>query len=141
MTDWADGIEMRNYGIKYAIDGHMVSELVRTIVALVMVAGALLFYSWIRIQIVNTGYENQRLFSLETLLLKDQRKLILEEGTLSSPERIDKIARNELGMIPLHPNQLILTQTPDFVRETPRTMAMADAEGRFGDYPANSGAY
>jgi len=37
MTDWADGIEARNYGIKNEIDVHMLSELMRTIVALAMI--------------------------------------------------------------------------------------------------------
>ena len=43
MTDWADGIETRNYGIKNELDIPTLSELMRIIVALAMVAGALLF--------------------------------------------------------------------------------------------------
>ena len=45
MTDWADGIEARNYGIKCVIDARVVSDLVRTIICLGMVAGALLTVS------------------------------------------------------------------------------------------------
>jgi cell division protein FtsL len=151
MTDWADGIEMRNYGIKCGIDMHVLSEFVRTIVALVLVAGALLFYSWIRIQIVSTGYESQRLFLLQESLLKDQGKLILNGETLSSPERVDSIARNDLGMIPLRPNQLIAPQFRDLAQTAADAMAMADseaalsqkaaAETHFGNYPADSDAY
>jgi len=46
MTDWADGIETRNYGIKSELDGSMFSELRRTIIPLAMIAGALLFCLW-----------------------------------------------------------------------------------------------
>ena len=47
MTDWADdGIKTRNYGIKCVIDARILSELVKTILCLAMVAGALLFYLW-----------------------------------------------------------------------------------------------
>jgi cell division protein FtsL len=151
MTDWADGTEMRNYGIRCAVDVHMVSEFVRTIVALILVAGALLFYSWIRIQIVNKGYESQSLFSLEKSLLKDQAKLILEEEKLSSPERIDDIARNDLAMVPLRPNQLLLPRSGDLERNTRNAIAMADSEAALlqegaadsyaGDYTVNSEAY
>jgi cell division protein FtsL len=128
MTDWADGIETRNYGIKNEIDVRMLSELMRIIVALAMIAGALLFYSWIRNQIINTGYENQNLFAAEESLLRTQKRLILEEEILSNPERIDVIARNDLGMTPLRPNQLILPQVQDAERIISNEMAMADSK-------------
>jgi len=127
MTDWADGIETRNYGIKSEIDGSMFSDLIRTIVPLLMIAGALLFYSWVRSQIVNTGYESQSLFAEEESLLRTEKKLILEEETLSNPERIDLIARIDLGMTPLRPNQFILPQTQDVERSLSNTMAMVDS--------------
>ena len=144
MTDWADGIETRNYGIKNEIDVHMLSELMRIIIALAMVAGALLFYSWIRNQIVNTGYESQNLFAAEESLLRAQKRLALEEEILRNPERIDIIARNDLGMTPLHPSQLILPQIGDVERGLSNQMAMADSKTgslkrtvalkRLGDY-------
>ena len=128
MTDWAEGIETRNYGIRSEIDTSMLSELVRTIIALAMVAGALLFYSWVQSQMVNTGYESQNLFNQEELLLRTQKSLILEEETLRNPERIDTIARNNLGMIPLHPNQLVLPQFEDVEFGDANALAMADSE-------------
>jgi cell division protein FtsL len=128
MIDWADGIEARNYGIKSKIDARVLSELVRTIISLALVAGALLFYSWVRSQIINTGYESQKLFTAEEALLRTQRKLILEEETLRNPERIDLIARNDLGMSPLRPNQLILPQLQDMERSTSNAIAMVTAE-------------
>jgi cell division protein FtsL len=128
MTDWVEGIETRNYGIKSELDAGMLSELMRVIIALIMVAGALLFYSWVRSQIVNTGYESQRLFTEEKSLLRTQQSLILEEETLRNPERIDAIARNELKMTPLHPNQLILPQIQDVERDASNEVAMADSE-------------
>jgi cell division protein FtsL len=128
MTDWADGIEIRNYGIKNEIDVHMLSELMRIIVTLAMVAGAFLFYSWVRSQIINTGYESQNLFAAEQSLLRTQQSLMLEEEILRNPERIDIIARNELRMTPLRPNQLILPQIQDVERSSNNEMAMADAK-------------
>ena len=128
MTDWADGIETRNYGIKSEVDAGMLSELLRNIVPLAMIAGALLFYSWVRSEIVNTGYESQSLFTAEEDLLRTQKRLILEEETLRNPERIDMIARIDLGMTPLRPNQFILPQPQDLERGLANTMAMADSE-------------
>jgi cell division protein FtsL len=128
MTDWAEGIETRNYGIQRELDAGMLSELMRVIIALVMVAGALLFYSWVRSQIINTGYESQQLFAEEESLLRTQKSLILEEETLRNPERIDAIARNELKMTPLHPSQLILPQLQDVERGASNEVAMANSE-------------
>lgn len=127
MRDWAAGIETRNYGIKREIDAGMLSELMRTIAALVLMAGALLFYSWVKSQIISTGYESQDLIKLEESLLRAQKRLILEEETLRNPERIDLIARNQLKMEPLHPNQLILS--PLLSGESNANMiAMADSQ-------------
>jgi cell division protein FtsL len=128
MTDWADGIETRNFGIKREIDGNIFSELMRTIIPLVMIAGALLFYSWIRSQIVHIGYESQSLVAKEEALLRTEEKLRLEEGTLSDPERIDLIARIDLGMTPLRPNQFILPQIQEAGRSLSNAMAMAESE-------------
>ncbi len=128
MTDWAEGIETRNYGIKCVIDARVMSDLVRTIICLGMVAGSLLFYSWVRNQIISTGYENQKLFETETSLLKIQNKLIVEEETLSNPERIDMIARNYLGMVPLNPNQLILPQGRNSETGVTDKLALANPE-------------
>jgi cell division protein FtsL len=143
MTDWADGIETRNYGIKSEIDAGMMSDLLRNIIPLAMIAGALLFYSWVRSQIVNTGYESQNLFVAEESLLRNQKGLILEEKMLEDPGRIDGIARNELGMTPLRPNQFIVP-TPDTERDLNNTMAMAESQaavlkaaGASGMIPAN----
>lgn len=128
MTDWAEGIETRNYGINSELDVHMLSELMRIIIALAVVAGALLFYSWIRSQIVNTGYESQTLFAEEESLLRIHQGLVLDKEVLRNPERIDTIARNELGMAPMHPYQIILPNIQDVERSTSNEMAMTDAK-------------
>ncbi len=128
MTDWADGIETRNYGIKNELDVHMLSELMRIIMALAVVAGALLFYSWVRNQIVNTGYESQSLFAEEESLLRTHQGLVLEEEVLKNPGRIDAIARDELGMVPLHPYQVLLPKIQEAERGSIDQMAMTDAE-------------
>ena len=106
----------------------MLSELMRIIIALAMVAGALLFYSWIRSQIVNTGYESQSLFAVEESLLRVQKRLTLEEETLRNPERIDIIARNDLGMTPLRPESVHSAATQDVERSASNKMAMADSK-------------
>jgi cell division protein FtsL len=128
MTDWADSIELRNNGIKCVIDARILSDLLRNIISLVMIAGALLFYSWTRGQIVETGYQTQNLLKIEESLLDMQEQLIAEEGTWSDPRRIDLIATRDLGMILLHPNQLILPPMESDIQNIPDSLALADSE-------------
>ncbi len=143
MTDWADGIEARNYGIKCVIDARVLSELVRTIVCLAAVAGALLFYSWVRSQIISVGYESQNLFSEEESLLRIEKRLIAEEKILTDPKRIDRIARVHLGLNPLNPNQLIVPPIQAIEASASDKLALAGSEPaalkktaarRFGNY-------
>ncbi len=126
MTDWADGIETRNYGIKNEFDVRMLSDLMRIIIALGLVAGALLFYAWVRSQMVNIGYESQSLFAEEESLRRTQKRLLLAEEVLKNPERIDVIARNDLGMTPLHPVQLIAVRTQVAAPGASDQMALTD---------------
>ena len=138
MTDWADGIEIRNNGIRCVMDSRVLSELLRTTVSLAMVFGALMFYSWVRSQIIDAGYESQNLFNVEQELLQIQNKLILEEETLKNPQRIETIARQDLGMIPLRPNQLILPPLQMKELDIPDSLAMAESETGGMKKPAKS---
>jgi cell division protein FtsL len=126
MIDWAGGIEDRNYGIKRITDPQKLSELLWIIFSLVVVAGALLFYAWARSQIISIGYNSQQLQAQEESLRGAQRNLILEEQILKNPERIDTIARNQLGMIRLRTSQLITPQFQDVEPIGSDTLALAD---------------
>jgi cell division protein FtsL len=129
MTDWARQTADRNYGIGRKTDRHCVSELLKIILSLVAVSVALLFCSWVRSQIISVGYESQKLLAVEESLLRNQKSLILEEETLKNPERIDSIARNQLGLTPLHPNQLIPAEFRDLSLEGAGILAMATPSG------------
>jgi cell division protein FtsL len=126
MIDWADGIENRNYGIKRITDPQKLSELLWIIFSLVMLAGSLLFYAWVRNQIISMGYTGQQLQAQENFLLGAQRNLILEEQTLKNPERIETIARTQLGMIRLRTNQLITPQLQDVESMGSNDLALAN---------------
>ena len=126
MMDWAEDIESRNYGIKRRTDRRNLVDLLRIIGSLLMVAGVFLFYAWVRSQTVDIGYEEQRLQAQEKSALRTQANYILEEQTLRNPERIDGIARNELGMVLARTNQLVAPQVQDEQAAGSTTLAMAN---------------
>ena len=68
----------------------------------------LLIYTWSRVQCIKVGYEisnennkNQRVINL-------QNKLKVELARLKSPERLAKIAKNQLGLKTPTPEQMII---------------------------------
>ena len=128
MTDWADSIEIHNNGIRCVIDLRILSDLLRTIIALGLIAGALLFYSWVRSQIVYMGYESQKLFAVEEKLRDIEANLIAEEEIWTSPKRIYAIATRNLGMTKLHPNQVIMPPVQTRDRGIADSLALAGPE-------------
>ncbi len=59
-----------------------------------------LFLVWVRLQVVRTGYQLSAARRLEQRLQQEQRELALELATLTSARRLDKLARERLGMRP-----------------------------------------
>ena len=136
MTDWADSIELRNNGIKCVIDGRMASDLLRTIISFCMIAGALLFYSWTHSQMIEIGYQGQRLLESEKSALELREQLIVQEATLTTPERIERIATSDLNMAKLPPSRMILPPLEREGQSIPESLAMA---GSRKDNPGRSG--
>lgn len=105
--DWAGGTEGRNHGISRTAERKQLRELLQIISPLVMMAGMLFFCLWTRSQIITIGYHSQQIASEEEALVRVQRRLVLEEQILNNPERLDAIARTDLGMIPLGVSQIL----------------------------------
>ena len=73
------------------------------IVLLVAFMGELLFYTWCRVQYVNAGYALSRASKYHQQLLSLQNNLKVELARLKSPQRIEKIAKQRLGLV--HPTR------------------------------------
>ncbi|MBI3933312.1 MAG: cell division protein FtsL [Acidobacteria bacterium] len=79
--------------------------------ALLLMAGAVLlgagmFFARERFQGREYGYQIERMEREMATMVEANRKLRLEEASLVDPLRIDSIARNELGMTTLSPQQI-----------------------------------
>lgn len=66
-----------------------------------------LVYIWSRVQIVQYGYDINNLKAKQHRLVEDNKKLMTQLETLRSPQRIESIARAQLGMISVEPEQII----------------------------------
>jgi cell division protein FtsL len=74
---------------------------------LLVLIGELFFFTWCRIQCRVVGYEiSQEKVDYEKIIAL-QKKLKVELARLKSPERIAKIAREELGLTMPNPKQMV----------------------------------
>ncbi|MDF1563830.1 MAG: cell division protein FtsL [Deltaproteobacteria bacterium] len=76
-------------------------ELLPVIAAILIVASfsaAGLFHTWLRIEGLRIGYAISQATSEQRVLQRENERLHLEVATLEAPARIERIARQELGM-------------------------------------------
>lgn len=77
-----------------------------TFLSAMFVLGLLIYgyqqYRWIRL-----GYEIEKLSAQKSQLLERQHELILERDLNARGDRIDSIARNQLGMVVAAPGQIV----------------------------------
>lgn len=68
------------------------------VVLFVVFLGELLGYAWVRMQCVQTGYEISQLVQEQQRLSELQANLKIELARLKAPQRIARIAGEQLGM-------------------------------------------
>src|SRR5215469_362653 len=100
---------------KRIINHHVVREadvkghrdyIVVTVLASMFLFG-LFVYGWQHYQWIQYGYRIEEAQKKKEQLSETGRQLRLERASLRSPQRIDSIARGELGMVVPMPGQLV----------------------------------
>mgnify|MGYP001089470967 FL=1 len=87
---------------------HKANTTVMSIIFMTIFLGGLLFFTWCRVQTIETGYEISKETRRHQDLISFQNNLKIELARLKSPERIAKIAKNQLGLITPTPEQMII---------------------------------
>lgn len=88
-------------------DRRRVRELVRVLLLVVPLGAALLAYTWIHLERLDTAYEIHELERELHDLQRTERQLRLDAAYLSSPRRVERLAVEELEMAPPQPGQVI----------------------------------
>lgn len=78
----------------------------RALLLVVVVVATALFYVWCRLEMVRVGYEQSRLAQTIAELEKANEELRGEAARLKSPERIERLARERLGLSYPSPEQI-----------------------------------
>ena len=77
------------------------------LILLLIFVAELLIYTWCRVQYVQVGYQITKETARQQQLLALRDRLKIEHARLKSPQRIAKIAREQLGLITPNPDQVI----------------------------------
>jgi len=67
------------------------------------IVGVLFFYIWCRLSVVSMGYDISEANRERGALMERNRRLKIEFMELKSPQRIERIALEELGLV--HPSE------------------------------------
>ena len=70
--------------------------------------GLALFHVWVRLQVVRLGYVLSTTSKLQEQLEQENRELKVELATLTSPERLEEMARVRLGLREPEKNQVVI---------------------------------
>lgn len=67
-----------------------------------------LVHVWLRLQVVQVGYVLSTSSKLQNRLEQENRELKIELATMTSPERLESLARRRLGLKPPEKGQVIV---------------------------------
>jgi cell division protein FtsL len=70
--------------------------------------GVVLVHVWLRLQVVQMGYALSTISKLQGRLEQENRELKVELATLTSPERLEALARTRLGLVTPDKGQIIV---------------------------------
>ena len=73
----------------------------------ILVFLSVLLLSWQHLQCVRAGYEIEQLKVQRAALEEWEHQLAVEQAALADPQRIDTLARKDLGMVSPSPQQVI----------------------------------
>jgi cell division protein FtsL len=74
---------------------------------ILLAVATLTFYIWHQAAIIQIGYQTSRLEEKMAGLKEDIKKLETDKAALLAPDRVDRIAREELRLVEPKPEQII----------------------------------
>ena len=77
------------------------------VVVSVLLLSAVMVFIWCRMKVVNIGYEISKASVEKKALIDKNNRLRIELGKLKSPERIERAAKAELGLIYPAPERMV----------------------------------
>ena len=97
-------------GSKLTPGGQGALVVLGTLLITGLIVGVLLLQVWNRVQVFELGYQMTALTRERQQLLEQRERLRIEMVVSSTTERLDKVAREDLGLQPIHAHQIVLVE-------------------------------
>ena len=107
----------------------------RTVATLVILTMLLLYVSE-RISVVKVGYDIEKLKSQKVKLERERDEMKVKLSSLTAPERIAKVATEQLGMVPPKQGQVVLLRVDP---ENPKIGGPPTPEVKLAKYEPGGG--
>ncbi len=75
-----------------------------------LIVGVLLLQVWNRVQVFELGYQMTALTRERQQLFEERERLRIEMVVSSTTERLDKVAREDLGLVPIAAHQVVVIE-------------------------------
>ena len=98
---------VRNRYLVRERDRRRLREMGKVTAAVLLVGAGLLGYTWLHLRLLGSGYRAETLQRELHELERLERHMSLEAAYLSSPERVERRAAEELGMAPPRLDQMV----------------------------------
>jgi cell division protein FtsL len=82
-------------------------EIAAAAFCILLAVATLTFYIWHQAAVIQIGFQTSRLVEKRAGLEEEIKKLETDKAALLAPVRVDRIAREELGLIEPQPGQII----------------------------------
>ncbi|MFV1952150.1 MAG: septum formation initiator family protein [Nitrospinota bacterium] len=99
---------LRNSFINRAKQKRDFKEIAAYMFSVLILVSGMLFYIWPHVRIIRMGYEFERLENMHQDMIQTNKVLRLEAASLKSLERIDRIARERLGLTFPDDDQIVI---------------------------------
>lgn len=76
----------------------------------VLILALVLFYVWQRTQVVHLGYQIEYLKKEKVALIRNNKELLIEVASLTSPARIESLASSRIGLSTPQREQIVVVQ-------------------------------
>ena len=93
-------------------------ELLKQLAVGGLLAGVTFAYAWQHFQCVQFGYRIEQAKTQKASFEEGNHQLKLERASLADPQRIDYVARKQLGLVAPDPNQVIRVSNGDDLEDS-----------------------
>jgi cell division protein FtsL len=110
--------------VRRSIDRRGLATFAAATLACVLVAAAALLHLWVRTRVTERGYQLSRLSSEYRDLTREHESLQIKAADLKSAQRIEELARSQLGMGPAALDRVVVLATARSLASRARLLAL-----------------